>query len=474
MPLTRRQFNTAILGSASTLMLTGKVRGANDDIRIGVIGLGGKGNQHVNVFNKLKGVRVTAVCDPDQSRLDACIKRLKQPTAAYTDLRKLIEDKSVDAVVVATCNHWHALATIWACQAGKDVYVEKPVSYNLVEGKRMMQATKKYNRIVQSGTQRRSDPALKETFKQLRAGELGKIKHVRIIHYSLRNSIGRKPDGLKIPASVDYNLWLGPAEDIPMQRNNLQYDWHWVWNTGNGELGNNGPHYTDLARWATGIEHLPERVISVGGRFAWNDAGQTPNTHIVYYDCIPVPMIAEIRNLPTTTGKRASDHYRGLRSGIVVECEHGYYSGLDGGGLYDHDGKRIRQIKGDGGKDHQANFIHAVRSRKTADLNADITVGHASAALCHVGNTSHRLGNHKQNTKEYFNQQHKNNPLFADCYDRLQEHLNANSINTKSLTIGTALQVDPQTETYTGHLSQQANNLSSRTYRKEFQLPKLT
>ncbi|MDH3582992.1 MAG: Gfo/Idh/MocA family oxidoreductase, partial [Phycisphaerae bacterium] len=251
----RRSFlrSSGLAGSALALGPARRVLGANSDIRVAVLGVRGKGNQHITNFSKLPGVRVTAICDPDQTVLEqrrAGHDRLKLST--HADLRRVLDDRNIDAVVVATPNHWHALATIWACQAGKDVYCEKPCSHTIEEGRRMIAAARHHGRMVQVGTQRRSDAGLAEAFAEIRRGKLGPIRRTRVIHYSRRQSIGSVDGPQPVPASIDYNLWAGPAPMSPILRRQFHYDWHWFWETGDGELGNNGPHELDLCRWVAG------------------------------------------------------------------------------------------------------------------------------------------------------------------------------------------------------------------------------
>jgi len=250
-----------------------RVRGANDDLRFAVVGVRGQGGGHIGYFNEKAGVRVVALCDADEEplgkRADAFEKKYGQKVKRYIDVRELLEDKSIDAITSATPNHWHSLITIWACQAGKDVYIEKPVSHNIWEGRKMVEAARKYNRIVQTGTQSRSDLGLMEAFKYMQAGNLGAIKWSRGFCYKARfegtNGIVNGTNGPNpVPESVDYNLWCGPADMEPLRRKQLHYKWHWVWNTGNGDLGNQGIHEMDMARWALGDSpKLPPRVLSL-------------------------------------------------------------------------------------------------------------------------------------------------------------------------------------------------------------------
>ncbi|TFG44682.1 MAG: gfo/Idh/MocA family oxidoreductase, partial [Candidatus Brocadiia bacterium] len=264
--MTRRSFmkgsllSAAGISVASTLASSARaqVRGANDDIRVAVVGFRGKGKGHVESFHKLDGVRVVALCDVDKTIIDREVKKFtdrNEKVDTYTDVRKLLEDKNIDAIVTATPNHWHALVTIWACQAGKDVYVEKPIHHSVSEGAPMMAAAKKYNRIVQSGLQGRSDPSLAESAEFLQAGNLGKILYAHCLCYNRRESIGKY--GVQaVPDYIDYDLWCGPAPLQPLKRKTVHYDWHWFWETGNSDLVNQSIHDMDLCRWLIGANDI--------------------------------------------------------------------------------------------------------------------------------------------------------------------------------------------------------------------------
>src|SRR5512136_1140786 len=283
--LSRRYFlKTSFLTTAGLSLparFWAQVPGANDDIRVAVVGFGGRGGAHINEFSKMKGVRVVALCDADKHILEAGAKRFADkgtPVKAYQDFRRLLEDKEVDVISSATPNHWHSLIVVWACQAGNDVYIEKPVSHNVFEGRKAYEASRKYNRIVQPGTQSRSNTALREALEWVRAGNIGKIKVARGLCYKRRPSIGKVDGPQPIPDYIDYDLWCGPALKLPLMRKRLHYDWHWVWNTGNGDMGNQGIHEMDKCRWALGKRELPRSVFSVGGRLGYLDDGETPNT----------------------------------------------------------------------------------------------------------------------------------------------------------------------------------------------------
>jgi len=475
--ITRRAFmKYSLAATAAALVPFSRARGANDDIRVAVVGLGGKGSQHVDVFAGLEGVRVVALCDVDSKRLRKQVEKFEkqgQKVTAYRDVRELLENKNIDAVVVATPNHWHALITVWACQAGKDVYVEKPVSHDIWEGRKAVEAARKYRRIVQAGTQNRSDVGLREAVEYMRQGNLGKILWIHALWFKHRLDIGRVDGPQPVPSYIDYNLWTGPAPLEPLRRKKLHYDWHWFWSTGNGEMGNLGAHVADDARRILGSNKLPERVMSVGGRFVYNDDAQTPNTHFGILDYKPAPIIVEMRNLPRERGSDAMDSYRGTRLGSVVHCEGGYFVGGRGGGwVYDNQGKKVKQFPGDGGRGHQANFIKAVRSRKVSDLHADIEQGHLSAALCHMINTSHRLG--VESVPKQIAERIKANKEAVETFERFKAHLAANGVDLleRPAILGPWLKMDTERERFAGEWADRgANALVRRKYRAPFVLP---
>jgi len=480
--LTRRDFIKSSMAAGAATVLAApysRARGANDDIRLAVVGVGGQGGNHMKYFQDCKGVRLVAICDPDrkhvQDRAASFGKEHGIKLNTYVDVRELLEDKNIDAVTSATPNHWHSILTIWACQAGKDVYIEKPVSHNIWEGRKMVEAARKYKRIVQTGTQKRSDLGLMEVFKYMQEGNLGAIKWARGFCYKKRykgtNGIVEGTNGPnQIPETIDYNLWCGPAEMEPLRRKDLHYKWHWVWNTGNGDLGNQGIHEMDLARWALGQPKLPPGVLSIGGRFGVGDAGETANTQIVFLDYSPAPLIFEVRGLPRKKGDTAMDYYRRVTDiGVVVQCENGYFAGGGGGGwVYDNDDKKIKQFKGEGGAGHHQNFIDAVRSRKVSDLNADIEEGHISSALCHMGNVSYRLG--KTMSVGEIKDAIVRNAEATDSFERMVLHLVANEVDLKAepITIGPMLTMDPDKEKFVGELSVEANMYLKRNYREPF------
>lgn len=457
--LDRRSFlktTTAALGTTLATRFTpsawAQPVGANDDVRLGVIGLNGKGASHINDLLETPGCRVTALCDVDPRILAREVERLKAKQIAVfsaTDARRVLERDDVDAVVIATSNHWHALLTIWACQAGKDVYVEKPVSHTVWEGRKMVEAAQKYGRIVQAGTQFRSDTGWPEAIAWLQAGNLGKIQAIHTICYKLRKSIGRRLPWY--PDWLDYDMFCGPTPMVPLERNRLEYDWHWVWRTGNGELGNNGIHVLDLARRIANQPQLPRRVLSLGGHYGVDDVAETPNAQLVVYDFGPdaVPFLFESRALPAQPGVSYMDAFRGTRgpNALAVLCEDGHLSGYVGSAAYSRDGKRIHQFSGDGGGGHMENFLAAVRSRRSEQLAAPIAVGHESTMLCHFGNISHRLG--RDARLGDVRRAIRDFPAAREALDGMDKHLEVHGVELGRvpITLGPWLQLDAANET---------------------------
>jgi len=453
--ITRRRFLKGTLAAgAATALSAGRVLGANDAINMAFIGLGGRGSGSAKWFSKVKGVRVAGLAEPDEGRLGSNKKRWAD-AKAVKDMREILDDKAIDAVCISNCNHWHALSAVWAAQAGKHVYVEKPVSWSIWEGRQMVLAARKHNVIMQAGTQQRSDPMQAELKAWLDEGHLGKMTYVRLNRYGRRASIGKRDTPLEIPDGVDYNLWLGPAKDQPIFRDKLHYDWHWDFNTGSGELGNWGPHLTDDCRNVAFRDKvtLPLRCVAGGGRLKWHDGGNTPNTHFIYFDTGVVPVIMDVHNLPRKTGEKSSDVYakRRSRGFLIIECENGYYAGGRGGGsAYDPDGKKIKSFSGDAGGKHAQNFIDAVRSGRQADLRAPIEQGHFSTAWCHCGNVAWRLGT-PYSQQEALARVRGYKP-WEEVIEQFHAHCEANEVDLakETVKIGPVLEIDPATETLKG------------------------
>ena len=478
--VTRRQFleeslRTAAAALASmglaeearawTRQATGRRVGPNDRIHVACIGVHGRGMDHVNAFASRSDVDVVAICDVDTRVLGGAVQLVEKhgkPTPqAVQDLRRLLDDRQIDAVSIATPNHWHALAAIWAMQAGKDVYVEKPVSHNVREGRRMVEAARKYGRICQTGTQIRSEQGARDAIAYIHAGKIGTVTLARGLCYKPRGSIGTKPDS-PVPSGVDYNLWLGPAPERPFNANRFHYNWHWNWDYGNGDLGNQGIHQMDVARWALDKSTLPAAVLGLGGRFGYQDDGQTPNTELTFYDYGDAHLIFEVRGLKT-------EDLQGVRIGNIVYGTEGYvaFTGYSTAAAFDRDGKQVASFSGSG--DHYGNFLDAVRSRHAADLHADILEGHLSSALCHLGNISYRLGRSQplHAPGDLFN----SDPEATATFDRFLQHLAGNGIDVQQAPyiLGPSLRFNPHTERFA--YNDHANALLSRAYRAPFVVP---
>ncbi len=462
-----------------------RAAGAHSDVRLGIIGMGGKGSSHLKEAAKLPGVRIVAICDPDTAQTDKAIAALEKAeyphkVTAYQDLRKLLEKKDVDAVIVATPNHWHALAGIWACQAGKDAYVEKPVSHNIFEGRKLVEAARKYKRVVHHGIQRRSDLGQKEVCEYLKSGALGKLKHVQGAFFRLREDLGKATAPFQLPPTLNYDLWLGPAAEEPLMRLRFHYEWHWFWNTGNGEIGNNGPHQLDLARRYLGDPLPAPRVLTVAGRFLYDDDAQTPNTGFIFYDFPGAPLVHEFTNLPIRPGVKAVGNYKGVKEGAVAHCEKGYVAG---GFAYDNTDKKLeepgstpekRKFKTfplDNGKLHLPNFIAAVKARDLLTPQSDVEVGHLSTTLCHLANTSYRLG--KEQPSAAILEQVKGCAPAMEAFERMKSHLADLGINIdeKKAILGQWVQYDAKREVFTGENAAAANKHLSREYRKPYVVP---
>jgi len=469
-----------------------KAAGASDEVRIGVVGLGGigtvggvggRGRQLISALRDVPGAKIVALCDVDREILDHGVQQLKgrrEDVAVYRDIRNLLEDKAIDAVVIAVPNHWHALATIWACQAGKDVYIEKPFSYNIWEGSQMVAAARKYGRMVQVGTQSRSSPALRQAFQYLSSGQLGAIRCARAIVYRPRDGIGKVSGPTPVPATVDYDLWCGPAPKTPLVRKQLHYDWHWFWATGNGEIGNNGIHVIDLCRWALGQNKPAPRAISIGGRFGFDDDGETPNTQVAILDYRPAPLICEVRNLRVTKEPNSMGTFRGRDRGVVIDCEGGYYAGdASGGTVFDRQGRKMKDIPDARLPEfpdaaHLANFMSAVRSRRADELNAEALQGHLSAVCFHMANISHRLG--KRSPREAILETIRGNSELSDAFARCGEYLQANGIDlgTTRAVVGPWVTLDDEQQRFVGEFADQANELCRRAGREPFIVPKVS
>ncbi len=432
--MNRRHF---MVSSAALMASQSVFEGSpNDAVRVGVIGvgghgktLGGRGKDHLNNFSKLENVTVAAVADIDQTHLDygvSLIAKLGKKPDGYQDFRKLLEDKSIDAVSIATPNHWHTLIAILACQANKDVYVEKPCSHNAFECRQIVAAARKYNRMVQQGSQIRSSPAVQEAVQKMREGLIGEVYLSRGLCYKWRDTIGRTPVS-PVPAGVDYDLWTGPAPKHEFTMNRFHYNWHWFWDYGNGDLGNQGIHQVDVARWGLGVKY-PVKVSAIGGHFMFDDDQETPNTLNVAYEFnengkhkmmefevrhwmtnpeasigVPTPRNPNATaaaaappadgeepapraggRAPSRAPDRIGDLFYGSLGYLAVDSYTSYKTWM---GPLNEPGPAAKK---DG--NHYLNFVEAVRSRKRDSLNAEIEEGATSTMLVHLANISYRVG----------------------------------------------------------------------------------
>jgi predicted dehydrogenase len=393
------------------------VLGANDRVQLGIVGLGGRGADHMNYYSKLAtDARIAAVCDVNQTareRAVALVQKLGGPAPKeYADMRAMFESREVDAVSVATPNHWHALSTIWACQAGKDVYVEKPATHNIYESRKVVEAARKYKRMVQVGSQSRSITHKMRAIQLLNEGIIGQIYHARALCFRRRFSIGHTPDE-PVPAGLDWDGFLGPAQMKPYSKNKFAYNWHWFWDTGNGDIGNQGVHEMDIALWGLGRSGWPVTVQSTGGKFVWQDDQETPNTQQAAFNFGDAEMTFEVRNLPTPPEGLAP--VRGPNYVGNIFFGHAGYMVLDQAGFVVYKStapnlsgeaargagagraeryEKAMEEKADGAETvpHMKNFLDAVRSRDHRKLTAEIEIGARAASFCHLANIAYRAG----------------------------------------------------------------------------------
>ncbi len=476
--LSRRQFleNSMLATAAAALAGRSKLSFADDSdtgekLRVAVVGVNGRGGSHIAEFGARKDCEIAAIVDADEvignRKADDIEKRFGKRPTVYLDMRKCFDDKSIHIASIATPNHWHALSAIWAVQAGKDVYVEKPVSHNVTEGRRAVEAARKYNKIVQTGTQSRSNPGMREAIEFMHKGGIGEVKLARGLCYKPRGSIGPRGN-YDIPASVDYDLWSGPAQKQTLTRPKLNYDWHWQWEYGNGDLGNQGIHQMDIARWGLNEMNLGESVLSYGGRFGYEDAGETANTQICIHEFKgDKRLVFEVRGLKT-------DALMDAKVGVIFYGTDGYLvmPSYNGGMVFDKNGVKTDKVFNGGGDSHHfANFVKAVRSRKHEDLNADILEGHLSSALCHVGNISYRLG--APSTAQEIATSLASDKEALETLDRFQQHLLENKVSPDAtkITLGPKLML-AGTEEFSGSHAADANKYLTREYRAPYIVPK--
>ncbi len=478
----RRNFLHTTLAAAATVTIAGtkssaKVFGANDRIRVAIAGLNSRGGAHVEAYLGMKNVEIVYLVDPDKrtykKRLDQIAKK-KGATgdaapACLPDVRKALEDKELNAVSIATPNHWHALMTIWACEAGKDVYVEKPCSHNVHEGRIAVETARKHKRVVQHGTQNRSGQVWADIAAVVKSGKLGKLLVSRGLCYKpgggweTRGDIGTRPPA-DPPADLNFDLWLGPAQLQPYHANLVHYRWHWFWDFGNGDAGNQGVHQMDIARWLIPGATWPKSVVSFGGRYANGDQGQTPNALVSVFDYGETQLVFETRGLKSPGFHRQTvGNVLHFEAGVVANNQFFPKGKTDGEPLPKVPaGVQLRD-------DHFANFVACVRSRDASQLHADIEVGHYSSGLCHLGNISYRLG--KPTAYDPKLGKLAGNESAAEALERMAEHLKDGGIkfDGTNLRAGRKLNFDARAERFVNDA--EADALLTRAYRKPFAVP---
>ncbi len=387
---------------ASTALSATRVLGANEKVNLTLIGLGGRGQDHARFYSEVGDANIAGICDVNQAARERGVALVEKLTGRkpkeYSDMRQVFDDKSVDALSMATPNHWHALGTIMACQAGKDVYCEKPASHNLFEGRQMIAAARKYGRMVQVGSQSRSIGHKIEAMRLLREGVIGKVYLAKGLCYKRRKSIGRVPDLSQPPAGIDWDKFLGPAPMRAFNQNRFAYNWHWFWDTGNGDIGNQGVHEMDICRWGLGRTDFPQSVYSFGGKFVYDDDQETPNTQTAIFDYGDAQIEFEVRGLltpeegrlPFRGGNTIGNIFFGADGVLVIDLQ-GFqvYKGENHEKVMD---VKYQEKRAWDSAPHMANFVAAVKSRKRGDLHAEIEIGASAAAMCHYANVSYRLG----------------------------------------------------------------------------------
>lgn len=502
----RRQFvQTSLAASVavSASPLLSQAQSPNEKIGMAVVGCGGRGGSHIGAWLNDKRTEILYVVDVDEGagnrRADAIEKQQGRRPTFVMDMRKAFDDPSVDAISTATPNHWHALCGVWAMQAGKDAYLEKPVSHNIAEGSALIAAARKYKRICQVGTQCRSSKALHDAMAFIREGGIGDVNFARGLCYKRRKSIGPKGN-YDIPAAVDFNLWSGPAEytNPKLTRGRFHYDWHWQRLYGNGDLGNQGPHQTDIARWGLGVDTHPTRIVSYGGRLGYEaerkdpsylDAGDTANTEVSIYDFGDKCIVFETRGLSVdnSADEELNHLFGSMKDGQWVPQTRGNKIGVvfygTGGYLvqksythctaYDKDKNVIKEFGGGG--DHFGNFLDCCESRNHEDLYADVREGHLSAAISHLGNISYYLGEGNKVTVEEAREQVQEFKSLDDnlaTLERTVKHLTDNQVDLKKypMSMGPYLTFDPEKEVFPDN--SQATAMVTRPYRDGFECPK--
>jgi predicted dehydrogenase len=502
--LNRRTFikNSALAAAVAGLSAQtyAQSAGANGDLRVAVVGFRSRGLNHIEDLKKIKGVRIVALCDVD-SKVVAKGLKANPGAKGYTDIRKMLEDKDIDAVSIASPNHQHSIQGIWSLQAGKHLYVEKPLSHNIFEGQQLVAASNHFSKlVVQAGTQSRSGAGIRAAIKDVHAGKYGKVKVSRAICYKRRKSIGPATKNA-IPSEIDYDLWNGPADIQESIRGNqsdkvqetgsagaVHYDWHWFWNYGGGDLCNQAIHEIDIARWFLNTQEVSPEVVSVGGRFGYVDCAETPNTFISIHNYAAAPLITEVYGL-TSDGKmngpmnKFGKFKKAPDIGIVVECENGTIVVPDYNSAQAYDtkgeqtksyGKSVDQVDLTGGASgHHANWVAAIRKGSSVDINSPVRDCHLSTALVHSANISFRLGA-KKSAGEIKDALKASSGL-SEAFGRMAEHLGRNGVNLdeSKAVLGAPLTQDTKTELFTGANAEAANRdlVAKRTGRKGFEIP---
>lgn len=488
----RRTFVRGTIAGAAglaTLPSWAKPLGANGDVRVAVIGFKSRGSGHISSLLKIPGVRIVALCDVDSEVLDKKVAELAKKdikVKQYKDYRECCADPEIDAITIATPNHSHTLIAMTGIANGKHVYVEKPVCHNMWEGKKLVEAAaiaEKKGLVVQHGMQRRSDVGWAAAMEYVKSGKIGKTTLSRGINYKARQSIGKLDAPIAAPATVDYKLWSAPRAELPVHRTKFHYDWHWQWPYGNGDIGNQGPHQLDVARWALGDPSvLPQRVMSFGGRWGYDDDGETANNQMAFYEYAEgAPLLFDNRGLPMkdmnwTKGFEPVFRINGKTSapriGNVIHCEGGFIAEAK---AYDNDGKSIEKFENfQDGPDHMLNFINSCREGKLTKDVLHVSHGYHAAALAHMANISYRLG--KLVPNEEIKERLSNSKAALETFDHFVQNLVDNKIDPKAemAQAGPWIDYDPKSEKFIGEFAEEANKLSKGDYTAEFELPKIS
>lgn len=501
-PNRRRFLGTSAVTLAAPMVHTSSARAANpapnEKLGVAICGVNSRGGEHIRGFDKdpRTEIRVLVDIDPDvaEKRANKVADLQGKRPKVVTDIRDCFDIDGVDIVTAATPNHWHALMGVWAMQAGKDVYIEKPISHNVSEGRTLVDAAKSYGRMFQTGTQCRSSTGIIPAMQFIADGGIGEVNFARGLCYKRRKSIGPLGD-YAVPSDVNFDLWSGPASftDPKLTRQRFHYDWHWQRHYGNGDSGNQGPHQTDVARWGLGLERHPQTILSYGGRLGYQaerkdpgyvDAGDTANTQVSIYDYGDKCIVFETRGLGVDDSDDEEinalfDSKKGNKIGVIFYGSEGYVvqgPSYSRAAAYDRSRNLIREFKATSsvGDDHFSNFIDCVVSRDANQLNADAMCGHLSAAIAHLGNTSYYVGqDHLATPAEIRDALSVIKSLDDDAatLDRTVKHLQANGVDTDAtpLSLGPVLQFDVDSERYTNHDG--ANAYLTREYREGFEVP---